>query len=214
MYYYKDMLVGICIIFSTLSFAQQDELSVVEIKTDIYEISYSQTYQQPLIIDYTVICDATARSYPREGISFKKYPGLKTSSSSDYSDNIWDKGHMAPASTFGCKKEWLETTFSYANCALQHQTLNRGAWAALERFERDLASLYMDVEVNIMLYFSDKWTTNSDPARIPSNFIKTLTWTEDNGKIRSIAFDFPNESTKGKSFWAFKLKDGDWDGKE
>ena len=214
MYYYKDMLVGICIIFSTLSFAQQDELSVVEIKTDIYEISYSQTYQQPLIIDYTVICDATARSYPREGISFKKYPGLKTSSSSDYSDNIWDKGHMAPANTFGCKKEWLETTFSYANCALQHQTLNRGAWAALERFERDLASLYMDVEVNIMLYFSDKWTTNEDPARIPSNFIKTLTWTEDNGKIRSIAFDFPNESTRGKSFWAFKLKDGDWDGKE
>lgn len=214
MYYYKDMLVGICIIFSTLSFAQQDELSVVEIKTDIYEISYSQTYQQPLIIDYTVICDATARSYPREGISFKKYPGLKTSSSSDYSDNIWDKGHMAPASTFGCKKEWLETTFSYANCALQHQTLNRGAWAALERFERDLASLYMDVEVNIMLYFSDKWTTNSDPARIPSNFIKTLTWTEDNGKIRSIAFDFPNESTRGKSFWSFKLNDGDYNGKE
>ena len=214
MYYYKDILVGICIIFSTLSFAQQDELSVVEIKTDIYEISYSQTYQQPLIIDYTVICDATARSYPRDGISFKKYPGLKTSSSSDYSDNIWDKGHMAPANTFGCKKEWLETTFSYANCALQHQTLNRGAWAALERFERDLASLYMDVEVNIMLYFSDKWTTNEDPARIPANFIKTLTWTEDNGKTRSIAFDFPNESTRGKSFWAFKLKDGDWDGKE
>ena len=211
---YKTIITVICIFFSIQSFAQQDELSVVEIKTDIYEISYSQTYQQPLIIDYTVICDATARSYPRDGISFKKYPGLKTSSSSDYSDNIWDKGHMAPASTFGCKKEWLETTFSYANCALQHQTLNRGAWAALERFERDLASLYMDVEVNIMVYFSDKWTTNSDPARIPSNFIKTLTWTEDNGKIRSIAFDFPNESTKGKSFWAFKLKDGDWDGKE
>ena len=210
MYYYKDILVGICIIFSTLSFAQQDELSVVEIKTDIYEISYSQTYQQPLIIDYTVICDATARSYPRDGISFKKYPGLKTSSSSDYSDNIWDKGHMAPANTFGCKKEWLETTFSYANCALQHQTLNRGAWAALERFERDLASLYMDVEVNIMLYFSDKWTTNEDPARIPANFIKTLSWTEDNGKIKSIAFDFPNKSSKGKSFWSFKLKDGDY----
>jgi DNA/RNA endonuclease G (NUC1) len=214
MYHIKNIFVAICIIFSTLSFAQQDELNVVEIKTDIYEISYSQTYQQPLIIDYTVICDATARSYPRDGISFKKYPGVKTSSSSDYSDNIWDKGHMAPANTFGCKKEWLETTFSYTNCALQHQTLNRGAWAALERFERDLASLYMDVEVNIMIYFSDKWTTNEDPARIPANFIKTLTWTEDNGKIRSIAFDFPNESTKGKSFWAFKLNDGDYNGKQ
>ena len=204
------ILLSLCIIFSTLSFAQQNELGIVEVKTDIYEITYSQTYQQPIMVKYEVICNSTAPSYSRDGISFKKPNGLKTSSSSDYVDNIWDKGHMAPANTFSCREDWLETTFSYTNCALQHQTLNRGAWAALEGFERDLAAIYDNVEVDIMIYFSDKWTTNSDPARIPANFIKTLSWTEDNGKIKSIAFDFPNKSSKGKSFWSFKLKDGDY----
>jgi DNA/RNA endonuclease G (NUC1) len=211
---YKIFFIAAFVAFSTLISAQEDELNIIDVKTDIYEITYSQTYQQPLMVKYTVICDATAPSYPRHGISFTKVEGIKTSSSSDYSDNVWDKGHMAPANTFSCKKEWLETTFTYTNCALQHQNLNRGAWAALEGFERDLAAIYDDIEVDITIYFSEEWTTNSDPARIPSNFIKTLTWTEDNGKIRSIAFDFPNENTKGKSFWAFKLKDGDWDGKE
>ena len=214
MYHYRTIFAAICIFFSTLISAQQDELQIVEVRTDIYEITYSQTYQQPLTIKYTVICDATSTSYSRHGMGFEKVDGIKTSSSSDYVDNIWDKGHMAPANTFSCKEEWLETTFTYVNCALQHQNLNRGAWAALEGFERDLAAVYDDIEVDIMIYFSEEWTTNSDPARIPSNFIKTLSWIEDGGNHRSISFDFPNENTKGKSFWAFKLKDGDWDGKE
>lgn len=211
---YKTLFTAIFIALSTLISAQEDELKIIEVKTDIYEITYSQTYQQPLIIKYIVICDATAPSYPRHGMNFQKVDGIKTSSSSDYSDNVWDKGHMAPANTFSCKKEWLETTFTYVNCALQHQNLNRGAWAALEGFERDLAALYDDIEVDIMIYFSEEWTTNSDPARIPSSFIKTISWVEDGGKHKSISFDFPNKNTKGKSFWSFKLNDGDHNDKQ
>jgi DNA/RNA endonuclease G (NUC1) len=137
MYHYRIIFAVICIFFNTLLYAQEDELRVIEVRTDIYEITYSQTYQQPLTINYTVICDAMAPSYSRHGMRFEKVDGIKTSSSSDYVDNIWDKGHMAPANTFSCKEEWLETTFTYVNCALQHQNLNRGVWAALEAFERD-----------------------------------------------------------------------------
>ena len=179
--------------------------NIVEIKTDIYEAIYNIEYQQPLMVDYTIFCKPESPTYERDGISFKAYPGLKGSSSSDYSGNVYDKGHMAPANTFACKEEWLRMTFSYANCALQHQGLNRGAWAQLERFERNLAGLYYDIDVRIELFFSDKWTTNSDPARIPSSFVKSITWTED-GKERTISFDFPNEDTTGRSFWEFLIK--------
>jgi len=213
MYHYKTIFAAICIFFSTLLHAQQDELQIVEVRTDIYEITYSQAYQQPLTVSYTIFCKPESPVYDRRGIRFKSVDGLKTSSSSDYSDNVWDKGHMAPANTFACTEEWLNETFSYANCALQHQGLNRGAWATLERFERNLAGLYDEVHVDIMIFFSNRWTNNSDPARIPSSFVKSITWTE-NGKERTISFDFPNKDTTGKSFWAFKLKDGDWDGKE
>ena len=97
-------------------------------------------------------------------------------------------------------------TFSYLNCALQHEGLNRGPWARLEAFERDLRGLYDEVNVHIEIYFSDEWTDNSDPARIPSSFVKTITWIEDNGKEKSISFDFPNKNPKGKSFWYFQIK--------
>ena len=175
-----------------------------EIKTDIYTSIFSEEYQQPLVVEYTIFCKPESPTYERDGISFKKYPGLNGSSSSDYTANVYDKGHMAPANTFACKEEWLRMTFSYANCALQHQGLNRGTWAALERFERNLAGIYDDIEVRIEIFFSDKWTTNSDPARIPASFVKSITWTDD-GKENTISFDFPNEDTTGRSFWEFLI---------
>ena len=183
--------------------AQQYPRTTIE--TEIFTSIFDESYQQPVMVKYTIFCNPSSPTYERDGISFKAYPGLKASSSSDYKANVYDKGHMAPANTFACKKDWLVQTFSYANCALQHQGLNRGTWAALERFERNLAGVYDEVQVHIEIFFSDKWTTNSDPARIPSSFVKSITWTE-NGKEKSISFDFPNEDTTGKSFWEFQIK--------
>ena len=197
---YKTIITAFCIFFSTLISAQE----IVDVKTDIYEIKYSQAYQQPLIVKYTVFCKPDSPAFDRRGIAFKSVEGIKTSSSSDYDGNVWDKGHMAPANTFACTEEWLNETFSYVNCALQHQGLNRGAWATLERFERNLAGLYDEVHVDITIFFSNRWTTNSDPARIPSSFVKSITWIE-NKKERTISFEFPNEDTTGKSFWQFKI---------
>ena len=198
---FNNILISILLSITSLSLYAQNK----EIKTDIYTSIFSEEYQQPLVVEYTIFCRPESPSYERDGISFKAYPGLSCSSGSDYAGNVYDKGHMAPANTFSCKEEWLRMTFSYANCALQHQGLNRGAWAQLERFERNLAGLYYDIDVRIELFFSDKWTTNSDPARIPSSFVKSITWTEDD-KERTISFDFPNEDTTGRSFWEFLIK--------
>ena len=186
--------------------AQGNDNDIVNIRTDIYETLYNIEYQQPIYVTYTIFCKPESPTYERDGISFKAYPGLAGSSSSDYKDNVYDKGHMAPANTFACTEKWLKETFSYANCALQHQGLNRGTWAALERFERNLAGIYDDIEVVIEIYFSDKWTTNSDPARIPSNFVKSISYLETNGKRKTLSFDLPNEDTTGKSCWQFQIK--------
>ena len=190
-----------CLIFFNLTTYSQ----IVEVKTDIYTAVYNEEYQQPMIVEYTIFCKPDSPVYDRAGITFKAHPGVNGSSSSDYVDNVYDKGHLAPANTFACSKEWLKETFSYANCALQHEGLNRGAWAQLERFERNLAGLYDDVQVRIEIFFSDEWTTNSDPARIPASFVKSVTWVENDGKEKTISFDFPNEDTTGKTFWQFQI---------
>ena len=157
MNHFRNIFIALWIIVNPLS---AQDLNIVEIETPIYSVTYSQLYQQPISVEYTVICVPTAKSFPRGGIDFKRYPDVKTSTGSDYADNIWDKGHMAPANTFACREDWLKLTFSYVNCALQHQNLNRGAWADLEAFERDLAMIYDDVKVSIEIYFSEDWTEN------------------------------------------------------
>jgi len=197
----KLLSIIVCLIFFSLEGLSQ----VKEVKTDIYTSIYNEEYQQPLIVEYTIFCEPSSPTYDRDGITFKAHPEIKGSSSSDYANNDYDKGHMAPANTFACSEKWLKETFSYANCALQHKGLNRGTWAQLERFERNLAGLYDDVQVRIEVFFSDKWTTISDPARIPSSFVKSITWIEHDGKEKTISFDFPNEDTTGKTFWQFQI---------
>ena len=200
----KSNLILCILLMCNIALAQSKDY-IVTIKTDIYEVLYNTKFQQPITVNYTVFCKPDSPKYDRDGISFKPYPGLVTSNGADYTNNVYDKGHMAPASTFACSKKWLKETFSYANCALQHQGLNRGTWAALERFERNLAGIYEEVDVDISIYFGTEETDNSDPAGIPTSFIKTISWKED-GKSKSISFDFPNEDTTGKSFWQFQIK--------
>ena len=113
--------------------AQRDS---VYVKTDIFLAVYSEVLQQPKWVTYTVQCSNGKTS--RVGMDFYTVPDIITSDNADYVDNVYDKGHCAPAADFNCTKEMLYKTFSYVNCVLQDQYLNRGAWRLLEAYERNL----------------------------------------------------------------------------
>jgi DNA/RNA endonuclease G (NUC1) len=72
------------------------------------------------------------------GILYRQ--GYKTSDTRDYL-NVYDRGHLAPAADFNCDLASLRT-FTYLNCALQYDELNRGVWRLLEEHERVLAKKY------------------------------------------------------------------------
>lgn len=171
---------------------------VKTITTDIFTVEYSEVYQQPLNISYKVEC--TGGDVSRLGMSFKTYPGVITSDDADYVDNVWDKGHLAPAADFNCSEDMLKGTFTYLNCALQHEGLNRGPWKELERFERDLAKIYAFVTVEIKVHFEDNpkyWLKTG--ALVPVGFSKTIIcdgeWFE---------FYFPNKDVAGHDWSEFK----------
>ena len=141
----------------------------VYVKTDIYECVYSEVLEQPKWIKYTVLCPEG--NAPRKGMDFYTEQGIKTSDNADYANNIYDKGHMAPAADFNCTKEMLYKTFSYVNCALQNQDLNRVAWRLLESKERELAK-QGTVSVFIKVDFSkEKLSTG---ATLPRGFYKEM----------------------------------------
>jgi endonuclease G len=168
------------------------ELKNVTINNSIYSIVYSQSFEQPLEITYKVKCNRNSKKYySRKGLDFYEVNGIHTSNDADYYKNIWDKGHMAPAADFNCDLNSLKLTFSYVNCALQHQDLNRGQWKALELYEKELA-INNEVTIKIFVDFSGS-TRLTTGAMIPTGFSKVIYL---NGK-RFKSYYFPNQSLTG-----------------
>lgn len=150
-----------------LIFAQRGE---VLIKTEIFTVTYSEIFQQPIRLEYIILCPNGTAS--RKGMDFYTNDSVLTSDNADYENNIYDKGHLAPAAAFACTPQMLRKTFSYLNCALQNQYLNRGAWRLLEAKERQLAAT-TKVRVEIILEFNGS-TKLPTGATVPSGFYKRI----------------------------------------
>jgi len=158
----------------------------VNIKTPIFEVLYSQQLEQPLWLIYKSTNRPT--NVNRGTMDFYTEKGVKTSDGADYAGNIYDKGHLAPAATFSDNMENLKQTFSYLNCALQDQYMNRGEWRLLEEQERKWDDVE-DLTIKVELLFgpnSKKLPTN---ATVPTAMVKHI-YFEKQKKWR--CFDFPN----------------------
>ncbi len=164
----------------------------VYVDAGIYQVKYSEVLEQPLEIKYKVQCpDGTAS---RKGMDFYTNDSIRTSDNADYASNVWDKGHMAPAADFNCTSAMLKQTFSYLNCALQHQDLNRVHWRLLEEYERELAKKGT-VTVTITVHF-DKSQKLPSGATVPSGFTKKIFL---NGKPYQCYY-FPNGKPQKKTY--------------
>ena len=162
------------------------------VKTNIFTIHYSEALEQPILVEYEVKCTNT--KFSRSGLIFHPCDTIHTSDEDDYRDNHWDKGHMAPAASFACNREELIQTFSYLNCALQHETLNRGVWKSLELHERELATTQR-VKVKVQIHFSKSSRVLPSGATVPDAFTKTLYY----GKIKR-AYRFENSKPIYKDY--------------
>ena len=190
----KTLLFGLSLLLGSGTLFGQ---TVKTIKTDIFEVKYSESLEQPLWLKYKVLCPMGNES--RRGLDFYTVDSIHTSDIEDYRNNVWDRGHLAPAAAFNCDRETLKKTFSYLNCALQHEGLNRGPWKELEEFERGLAKLFDDVWVEITVVFDDEKTKVPGGATIPSGFIKKITFDEN-----VFVFEFPNKNVSGEDWGHFK----------
>ena len=194
----KKTIILLVVMLSTLTTFSQKLRDSILIKTDIFEVMYSEKLEQPIWVKYKVLCpNGTA---PRTGMDFYTNDSVKTSDSKDYENNIWDKGHMAPAADFNCTKEMLYKTFSYLNCSLQEQTLNRGAWRLLEVHERDLSKTNKEVSVEIKCEFSKKSIVLPSGATVPDGYTKII-----KSGTNTEVFHFKNEKPLTTDYLKFKV---------
>ena len=152
------------------SFTTPDK-DVVVIKNKVFEVNYSQKLKQPLTLKY----ESTNRptNVNRGSMDFYSEPKIITSGPEDYKNNEWDKGHLAPAATFSDNMENLKQTFSYLNCALQQQDLNRGEWRLLEEQER-VWDNKEPLTIKIELLFDKDSKVLTSGATVPSYLVKHI----------------------------------------
>ena len=165
----NKILISLVVLLNLNSYSQKKDSILFAI--DIYTISYSEKLEQPLWVKYTVKCPNGESS--RKGFDFYTDDKIHTSDNADYVDNVYDKGHMAPAADFNCTREMLYKTFNYINCALQNQYLNRGVWKTLEAQEREWAN-NETVSVSIKVVFTKQSIKLPTGATIPTGFYKTI----------------------------------------
>jgi endonuclease G len=162
----KIVILFIFLILSLVSFGQN-----VRIKNDVFEVLYSQSLEQPLIIKYRSTNRPT--NVNRGAMDFYKEENIKTSDADDYKANIYDKGHGAPAATFSDNMVNLKQTFSYLNCIMQDKYLNRGEWRMLEEQIRKWDDTE-NITVLIKTFFDKPVKRVSTGAAIPSYLQKHI----------------------------------------
>ena len=164
----------------------------VIVENQVFKVWYSELREQPLKLIYT--STNRVKNVDRGSMNFYKELDIHTSDNADYYRNVWDKGHLAPAATFSNSMENLKQTFSFLNCALQNQYLNRGEWRLLEEQERvwdDEQNLTVTVEL-IWEFGFEVLTTG---GHIPTHMSKQI-YFEKGDSCKT--FVFPNEKpTKG-----------------
>lgn len=169
----KQTLISILfamILMLTMS-TTQSSTDTVHVKNKIFEVEYSQKLEEPLWLIYHSTNRPT--NVNRGSMDFYTEKGIKTSDNLDYKNNVFDKGHLAPAATFSDSMENLKQTFSYLNCALQHQDLNRGEWRLLEEQER-IWDDKENLKIKIDLIFDQKSYTLPTGATVPTFFVKHI----------------------------------------
>ncbi len=183
-------LVSVLLALTYLSCTAQGDFNTpnlresVKVETPIYTVWYSETKEQPIRLVYK--SSNRPKNVDRGSMNFYKESNYHTSDNADYYRNVWDKGHLAPAATFSDSNQNLKKTFSYLNCALQNQYLNRGQWRLLEEQERKWDD-EQELVVTITVKFSDSILPTG--ANLPSSFTKCIKFTTSN---ETRCYTFPN----------------------
>jgi DNA/RNA endonuclease G (NUC1) len=175
------------LLISLVSFGQ---LPDVRVKNGVFDILYSQSLEQPLIIKYRSTNRPT--NVNRGHMDFYKEPNIKTSDGEDYKGNVYDKGHGAPAATFSDNEANLKQTFSYLNSIMQNQYLNRGEWRMLEEQIRKWDDTE-PITVLIKVFFDTPVKRVPTGAAIPSYLQKHIYFEKSN---KWKCFVFLNEKPK------------------
>ena len=175
---YKSIFILSCIFFiSCLNEKEVEKLNLgplreeVIVENNVFKVSYNENKQQPNWIEYKV--RNITKVADRDGMDFYLDDNVRTSDNMDSWENLY-------------------TTFSFLNCALQLDQLNRGEWRELEEQNRLWAKEFGTLNIKIEVKFSENSKILDTDAYVPDGFYKHITFPNNSKKC----FYFPNQKTQ------------------
>jgi endonuclease G len=107
-----------------------------------FVICYSTQWKTPLWVGFRLTRELLQGETERSNRFYPEplLPKADRSELKDYAKSGYDRGHMAPASSFKRSKQAMQATFSLANMVPQTPELNRVIWRMLEDCVRTMAS--------------------------------------------------------------------------
>ena len=128
----------------------------------------------------------------------------------DYRGSGYDRGHSACAANHRSSAEAMAGTFYLSNICPQNPACNRGHWAQLERYARDLTRDYENVyvlsgplylptiEENGKRYVKYE-VLGQNNVSVPTHFFKIISLEDAHGNKETQAFILPNEPIAEKT---------------
>ena len=166
------------------------------LERDAYMSCYSGKYKIPFLVAYKLEKAKVLKKMKRPS-SFqndKSVPIKKQALNSNYSRTGYDRGHMMEnASADWSKKAQIET-FLFTNIVPQKDVFNRGAWAKLEAYTRELSYKYRDVYIITGAIPGSKTIRNG--VNIPKKMYKIIYIPKTN---KTEVYLYPNDSTVKRS---------------
>jgi endonuclease G len=147
----------------------QEKRTEVIVENQVFKVWYNEVKEQPVKLIYT--STDRPKNVDRGNMNFYTESEVYTSNNADYYNNIWDKGHLAPAATYSDSMVNLKQTFSFLNCALQEQNLNRGEWRLLEEQER-VWDDEQNLTITVNLVWDEGFEILPSGGHIPTKMIK------------------------------------------
>lgn len=187
-----------------------------------FTVQYDSRSKIPYWTQENIDKDSLGKRANRQEVSFRvdaNIDPLHQSVLKDYRHSRFDRGHMVPAANQRISKEALYDTFLLSNICPQTSQLNRGAWAYLENFIRNLVQKqgYDKVFVTTGPLFlpqkgedGKKYITyqviGENHVAVPTHFFKFIQASK-GGAMEKSAYILPNTTTipKTKDFSSYEV---------
>jgi endonuclease G len=209
----KKLLVSLLFVVSSVAYAACDQLvawgypkpqqPTIALCHIAYYTAWNPATKNPAYSAEYLLEENVSGTEERQG-SFKQHPNIDSklqATNEDYARSGFDRGHMAAAGNMRKDSAAMEQSFYLTNMVPQYPQLNRGIWAALERYVRLKVTPERPVFVITgPIYGSDQKTIGKG-VWVPSHTFKVVYDLRGNKVSSYVIPNVPGVSGKLNSFY-------------